>query len=79
MQLPLEMGKAGLGLVCFLVVMCLGVLALGRPPVGSGPFVMTVLVLVVAVTTGTVLMLAMHRTVRSHDVPMIDDEGEHHD
>jgi DMSO reductase anchor subunit len=61
----MDMGKAGLGLASFLFVMSAGLLWLARPEVGTAPFVMTVLVLVVALVLGTVLMLAMRRTVRS--------------
>jgi uncharacterized membrane protein YczE len=75
----LPMGKAGLGLVSFLFVMALGVLFLGRPAVGSAPFIMTVLVLAVSVTVGAVLMLAMRRMVRSRDIAVDQYEGEHHE
>jgi hypothetical protein len=75
----LQMGKAGLGLVSFLFMMSLGVLFLGRPPVGSSPFIMTVLVLAVSVTVGAVLMLAMRRMVRTHDIAVDQYEGEHHE
>lgn len=74
----LEMGRAGLGLLSFLVVMALLVLLFGRPAVGTAPFVMTVLVLVVSGTTGAVLMLTMRRAVRSRRTTVDPNEGEHH-
>lgn len=63
------MGRAGLGLVSFLFVVALAILAFGRPAVGSAPFIMTILTLVVAVTTGAALLWAMRRTLRTTVVP----------
>lgn len=74
----LEMGKAGLGLLSFLFVVALLVLLFGRPAVGTAPFVMTVLVLVVSLTAGAVLMVAMRRAVRSRRIADDPNEGEHH-
>lgn len=74
----LEMGRAGLGLLSFLFVVALLVLLFGRPAVGTAPFVMTVLVLVVSLTTGAVLMLAMRRAARSRRTTADPNEGEHH-
>ncbi|MGP9614197.1 hypothetical protein ACT3TE_13195 [Brachybacterium sp. AOP42-B2-9] len=74
----LERGRAGLSLLTFLFVMALLVLLFGRPVVGTAPFVMTVLVLVVSGTIGAVLMLAMRRAVRSRRIPVDPNEGEHH-
>lgn len=74
----LEMGRAGLGLLSLLFVMALLVLLLGRPAVGTAPFVMTVLMLVVSVTTGAVLLVAMRRAVHSRRTIPDLNEGEHH-
>ena len=64
----LEMGRAGLGLLSLLFVMALLVLLLGRPAVGTAPFV----------TTGAVLLVAMRRAVHSRRTIPDPNEGEHH-
>ena len=74
--LPLEMGKAGLGLISFIFVMCVGVLALSQPALDSAQFVLTTLMLAVSVTVGAVLLFAMRRKVRGDKAVLSELEGD---
>lgn len=67
MRLPLAVGRAGLNLTMFIVVLAAMILFFGRPTPGSAAFVITVIMIVGATVTTAVLMIAMRRTKRAHD------------
>ncbi|MFC7625649.1 hypothetical protein [Microlunatus sp. GCM10028923] len=81
MKLPLEMGRAGLGMIMFVFVMAAMILYFGRPAPGTGPFVITMIMLVGAAVLCTLLMIILRRSSRSDDrsSPEHPEKRKHHD
>lgn len=81
MKLPLEVGRAGLGLIMFVFTLSAMILYFGRPAPGSGAFVITVIMLAGAAVLCTLLMIILRRSHRSADrsSSVHPEKRKHHD